>query len=266
MQPRLQRLEHGGAECKIRKMVDRKQKYSVKEFAEVCGVSPRTLKYYEECGLFAPAGRLDNGYRYYLLDQTDDLLTIRLYQEYGYDLETIKVMVHPSSLQDYQDALQVQQDMTAKQIRRLTVKKSLAAWKEKEIGNAMKNGSQAFLGTINRRIRLSMDVEQDLSVSDLALLAMSDGLIFSASTGKLLAAYAPDSRSKVLLKGDCLFQYVQDDVFDVRKWIKGFRQEASRMNLKCTKVCMEPIIVQTEPALYLLRLFAEVSPSEKTML
>ncbi|MEE3486819.1 MAG: MerR family transcriptional regulator [Bulleidia sp.] len=247
-------------------MVDRKQKYSVKEFAEVCGVSPRTLKYYEECGLFSPAGRLDNGYRYYLLDQTDDLLTIRLYQEYGYDLDTIKVMVHPSSLQDYQDALQVQQDMTSKQIRRLNVKKSLAAWKEKEIANAMKNGNQAFLGTISRRIRLSMDVSQDLTVSDLEHLAMSDGLIFSASSGKLLAAYAPDSHSKVLLNGDCLFQYVQDDVFDVKKWIRGFRHEAGKLHLQCTKICMEPIIVQNEPALYLLRLFAEVSPSEKTML
>ncbi|MDR1815827.1 MAG: MerR family transcriptional regulator [Clostridiales Family XIII bacterium] len=45
--------------------VDGKQLLTIKEFAELVGVSHATLRYYEDLGLMAPAVRADNGYRYY---------------------------------------------------------------------------------------------------------------------------------------------------------------------------------------------------------
>lgn len=241
-------------------MVDRKQKYTVKEFAALCDVSPRTLKYYESCGLFEPAGRFENGYRYYLLDQTDDLLTIRLYQDYGYDLDTIRSFVHPENLEEYRKALGTQQDMTARQIRRLVLKKQLAAWKEKEITNAINHENQAFLGTINRRITLNLDLPKTIDSSVLSHLSMSGGIIWSASSGKPLASYAPDAKGQVLMNGDCMFLYVRDREFNPKNWIRTFLKEADRLSVSCTKICMEPIVIQNASSESLLRLFAEVTP------
>ena len=42
---------------------------SAGQFAQVCGVNKQTLLYYEKLGLFAPCRRLENGCRYYSLDQ-----------------------------------------------------------------------------------------------------------------------------------------------------------------------------------------------------
>jgi DNA-binding transcriptional MerR regulator len=42
-----------------------RERFTIKEFAEYSGVSSSTLRYYDRIGLFQPAGRADNGYRYY---------------------------------------------------------------------------------------------------------------------------------------------------------------------------------------------------------
>ena len=46
--------------------------YKVNEFVKLCGVTPRTLKYYETHGLLRPALVGENGYRYYSLSQIDE--------------------------------------------------------------------------------------------------------------------------------------------------------------------------------------------------
>ena len=49
--------------------------YTIKEIADLAGVSTRTLRYYDEIGLFSPASTGDNGYRYY-----DQVSLLRLQQ------------------------------------------------------------------------------------------------------------------------------------------------------------------------------------------
>jgi len=39
--------------------------YSIKEIADLAGVTTRALRYYDEIGLLKPADTGDNGYRYY---------------------------------------------------------------------------------------------------------------------------------------------------------------------------------------------------------
>ena len=39
--------------------------YSIREVAEMTGVSTRTLRYYDEIGLLKPLYTNDSGYRYY---------------------------------------------------------------------------------------------------------------------------------------------------------------------------------------------------------
>jgi DNA-binding transcriptional MerR regulator len=39
--------------------------YAIKELADLAGVTTRTLRYYDEIGVLAPAFTAANGYRYY---------------------------------------------------------------------------------------------------------------------------------------------------------------------------------------------------------
>lgn len=70
--------------------------YAVKEFAELSGVSVRTLHYYEETGLLAPR-RLPNGYRSFDEGDAARLQQILLYRDAGMPLADIKALLDDPS-------------------------------------------------------------------------------------------------------------------------------------------------------------------------
>lgn len=68
-----------------------KEKYlRAGEFAEICDVSKHVLIHYDEIGLFQPAYRSDNGYRYYSYHQYDTFNVIKNLQKMGMSLTEIK--------------------------------------------------------------------------------------------------------------------------------------------------------------------------------
>jgi DNA-binding transcriptional MerR regulator len=90
--------------------------YTVKQLADLAGVTPRTLHYYDEIGLLEPTTVGENGYRYY-----DDAALFRLQQvlffrEMDVDLMLIKkILDRPefdqvSALQKHRQALQNEVD------------------------------------------------------------------------------------------------------------------------------------------------------------
>ena len=64
--------------------------YTVKQLADLAGVSRRTLHYYHEKGLLEPDRINDNGYRYYNDSSAYRLQQILLYREMGLELSKIK--------------------------------------------------------------------------------------------------------------------------------------------------------------------------------
>jgi DNA-binding transcriptional MerR regulator len=64
--------------------------FTVKQLSETAGVTPRTLRYYDEIGLLKPSRVGDNGYRYYDDEALLRLQQILLYRELGMPLEDIK--------------------------------------------------------------------------------------------------------------------------------------------------------------------------------
>ena len=90
------------------------------EMARLFGMNIRTLRYYDELGLFRPV-RVDpdTGYRYYSVEQFEQLNTIRYLRTQGVGLEEIrKALAHrdPSAIRDL---LRRQEDAVAGQIRDL---------------------------------------------------------------------------------------------------------------------------------------------------
>lgn len=64
--------------------------YTTQMLAKLSGVSTRTLRYYDEIGLLAPAGRRDSGYRFYGEKEVDALQQILFYRELGLELSEIQ--------------------------------------------------------------------------------------------------------------------------------------------------------------------------------
>ena len=67
--------------------------YTVKQVAEMSGVSVRTLHYYDETGLLKPAYHGANGYRFYEEPQLLTLQQILFYRELGFELKAIKCIL-----------------------------------------------------------------------------------------------------------------------------------------------------------------------------
>lgn len=66
---------------------------TIKQLAELSGVSTRTLRYYDEIGLLPPADLSDSGYRLYTQVEIDRLQQILLYREMGMKLSDIKELL-----------------------------------------------------------------------------------------------------------------------------------------------------------------------------
>lgn len=67
--------------------------YTVKKLAELAGVSPRTLRYYDEIELLKPARINSSGYRIYGQNEVDKLQQILFYRELGLRLENIRNII-----------------------------------------------------------------------------------------------------------------------------------------------------------------------------
>lgn len=67
---------------------------SIGEFSKICGVSTKTLRYYDEIGLIHPDEiNPENGYRYYSIRQLKKMLFINRLKAYQFSLEEIKAML-----------------------------------------------------------------------------------------------------------------------------------------------------------------------------
>jgi DNA-binding transcriptional MerR regulator len=67
--------------------------YTIKQLAELSGVSTRTLRYYDEIDLLSPAFYAANGYRYYQEEQLLMLQQILFFRSFGIKLEAIHEII-----------------------------------------------------------------------------------------------------------------------------------------------------------------------------
>ena len=79
--------------------------YSIRELAEISGVSSRTLRYYDSIGLLTPARVNDAGYRFYGEKEMLLLQQIFFYRERGFSLEEIQQILYQKDF-DLEKALQ----------------------------------------------------------------------------------------------------------------------------------------------------------------
>src|SRR5512145_2264663 len=120
--------------------------HTVRQLADLAGITPRTLHHYDAIGLLKPSLVGANGYRYYGEEALLRLQQILLYRELGLDLGAIKRLMDKKDFSVVR-ALEAHRTALRKRIERLetlvaTVDRTLAAQK----GETAMNDEQLFEG------------------------------------------------------------------------------------------------------------------------
>lgn len=94
--------------------------YTVGEFANLAGVTIRTLHYYDEIGLLKPSGRTNGYHRVYAQEDLLRLQQISTLKYLGFSLQEIEELIS-SPAYNLQRSLQIQKDALNQRIRQLQV-------------------------------------------------------------------------------------------------------------------------------------------------
>lgn len=126
--------------------------YTISTLAKIAGISTRTLRYYDQCGLLSPVRISTNGYRIYGQKEVDRLQQILFYRELGVSLDEIKNIL---SAPDFDAKTTLENHFTAllakrKQLDMLiaTVEKTLKSLK----GEITMTDREKFEGFLDRII------------------------------------------------------------------------------------------------------------------
>lgn len=111
--------------------------FTVGELAKKCGVTVRTLQFYDRKGLLTPSRHSDGGRRLYGVDDLLRLQQILFYKGFGFSLDEIRDrLMSIESAQDFAKMLQKQKSIMEKQIEYLTQTVSLMNKTIVEINNS----------------------------------------------------------------------------------------------------------------------------------
>ncbi|HHX68400.1 MAG: GyrI-like domain-containing protein [Miniphocaeibacter sp.] len=71
---------------------------TIGQFSKISNTTVKTLHYYDEINLLKPA-KVDeySGYRYYNIDQLDDMILIQKFKKYGFSLDEVKNVISNSN-------------------------------------------------------------------------------------------------------------------------------------------------------------------------
>ena len=123
------------------------------EFARLCGVSKHTLFHYDELGVFSPAVKAENGYRYYSMAQIDVFFVISTLKELDIPLREIKAYLDRRSPEELVRLLQGEARLLDEKIRRLRRMKELIRRKAELTESALASGPE---GPSERSAALSL--------------------------------------------------------------------------------------------------------------
>ena len=111
--------------------------YSIQELSRISGVTPRTLRWYDEIGLLKPCRVAETGYRYYGPEEVDRLQHILFYRSLGVKLSEIRKCLDApgfsrlAALKSHLQALEARQEHLSGLIR--SVRNTIAAEERDEM-------------------------------------------------------------------------------------------------------------------------------------
>lgn len=146
-------------------------KFSIGQMAKLHNTSVKTLRYYDEIDLFKPIEvNLENGYRYYSVEQFKVLDIINYLKALGVPLKEIKEQLSNRNINDFVQTLQVHKKITEDKIKELEMAKRKLEARIMEIEQVQKMSTLGlpFIKDINERTIIQLQ-EKIRSFYDLEL-------------------------------------------------------------------------------------------------
>lgn len=101
---------------------DFKKKYmSIGEFAKICGVSRKTLIFYDNIGVFSPDMKTEKGYRYYGINQYYTFMILLDLRDIGMSLDEIKSYLKMRNPNNYIKLLNQEKEKINSKINKLKI-------------------------------------------------------------------------------------------------------------------------------------------------
>lgn len=168
--------------------------YTVKQVAQLAGVTVRTLHHYDKIGLLTPAQVGENGYRYYAEGDLLRLQQILFYRELGLELAHIKRILDQPGL-DLVSALQTHRyRLQARQLQLERLIRTVDATIMYLIGDISMNDKKLFEGFSEEK---QQEHEQQ------AIENWGDG---AKESIKLWNSYSQEQQARILAEGGEIYQ------------------------------------------------------------
>ena len=162
-----------------------KEFFSIGEISKLFDINKKTLRYYDEIGLFKPSFvNKDNNYRYYTLDQFQYLETIKYLKELGLSLDKIKYNLTNLNSEDVINSLEEQNNIIDAKISELQLIKQKINKKIIQIKDSTRNDLLEIIREVDFnerqavRLRHSIKTDYDIEFSLRKLIKMSGNKIF----------------------------------------------------------------------------------------
>jgi DNA-binding transcriptional MerR regulator len=170
--------------------------YTVKQLADLAGISRRTLHYYDEKGLLKPTSLGENGYRYYGNEAVLQLQQILFYRELGLELGQIKKILEDPDF-DTATALQAHRRSLQENIKRLqTLIRTVDTTIMHLIGEVNVSEKNIFEGFSD---------EKQKEYEDEAVARWGDE---AAQSIKLWNSYSAERKAEIMQEGGDIYQEI----------------------------------------------------------
>lgn len=241
------------------------KKYNITEFARRCNVTPRTLKYYEEIGLFQPASVSSSGYREYTASQIDEVSAIVLFAEHGMRLKEIKTMFEQESLSDVSKRMRRQKQLIGDKISALQEQQKhleIMLWHMEQAENRL--DEPFFIEHFERSIRkeeLSDTQIRETFINYLSVGFLNGTILEKAEDGfQLKQLYFQDIERGILCRGSAVFLYTKKPPVKNGEQLEKLRKFAEQKKLNGSEIFCEQIVEgnKTMESLFLYFCFGNI--------
>ena len=223
------------------------KKYNITEFAKLCCVTPRTLKYYEEIGLFHPASIREKGHREYTVSQMDEVSAIVLFAQHGMKLKDIKAMFEQGSLFDVCQRMKKQKEIIEDKIAALTQQQKhleIMLWHMEKA--AEQNNTPFLVNDFERSIRIEALTEahkKGAIINYLSLGFLNGTILRKDSEGfRLDKLYFQDEKQGSACHGPAAFLYTKKPPSESIEDLEKLQKFAKANELKETEIFCEQIV------------------------